>query len=209
MRRMLLFVSVALCAFLVAAALRVHDAPYLAYEHGDIAGAVDGLIHKAEDGDGFAAYLVARSYQLGQVAGADPKSAVAWYVAAARAGEIRAVADLLEMVLASSPDAAACRKSTVLLELASRTGALGALIATGRLYENGTCGMKDLVRAASYYEAAVRLDRRFADRRDHVLAQLSGGDAARVKPIPFDLDTRDVLARVVNDAPALLPDSLR
>lgn len=206
---MLLFAGVLIGALLVAAALRVRDAPYIAYERGDIGDAIEGLMRKAEDGDGFAAYLVARSHRLGLLAGADPKGAAAWYVAAARAGEIRAVADLVEMALAARPDADTCRSLTVLLELASRTGDAGALMATGDLYENGTCGTKDLVEAASYYEAAVRLDRRFGKRRDQAMAILSREDAARVKPIPFDLDAGDVLARFVSEIPPLLPDSLR
>jgi hypothetical protein len=192
-------------------ALRARDAPYIAYERGDVRGALEGLTRKAEDGDGFAAYLVGRAHHDNAIEGFGIGSAAAWYLAAARAGEIRAVASFLDIVITHDPDAVACGQVIGLLELASRAGDLGATLAAGNSYRYGRCVAKDLVRAASYYAGAARLDRRFRPLQEQVQAVLSPEDLARVKTLPsaLDLDTRQVLARFVNEAPALLPDSLR
>lgn len=211
MGRILLLIGVVIAVLATAAALRLRDAPYIAYEQGDVRGALDGLTHKAAAGDGFAAYLIARANQNGTADKPDPRAAAAWFMEAARAGEIRGVAGYLMLVVTRHPDDDVCSKAVSLLELAARTGALGAVAALGDIFRHGRCGKKDLVAAASYYTAATRLDHRMQVFVDVIEPELSKEERARVKSLPsaFDLDPRAVLARFVSEAPALLPDSLR
>ena len=53
MRRMIVFAVVTIAALLAAAALRARDKPYIDYERGHVAEALEGLAEKANDGDGF------------------------------------------------------------------------------------------------------------------------------------------------------------
>ena len=211
MRRMLVFAAFAVSALVAAALLRARDAPYIAYEQGNVAASLDGLARRAEAGDGFAAYLIARAHHAGSAGAVDLQVAAAWYMAAARSGELRGVAPYLAMVLAQLSDADTCRIAMVLLELAARAGDAGALASLGGAYQSGRCVAPDRARAASHYAAAARLDRRYTALLDRLTPPLSADEVRALRPLPetFDLNSRQALARFVAEAPALLPDALR
>ncbi len=206
MSRTLLFALIAIAGMLSgAAALRVRDAPYIAYADGKYAAAVDGLQRKAEAGDGFAAYLVGNVHRDGLVGPRDPRAAAGWYMTAARAGEIRAVGAYTDIVAHGSPEPATCRAAVTLLDLAARAGEPGALVTLGRYYEAGFCVEPDLVRAAGYYLAAERFDRRLGDLKTQVVAKIeaSGKTIDPILPEKSDITVGEVLARFLAEAPPL------
>lgn len=206
MSRTLVFALIAVAGVLAAAAaLRARDSPYLAYADGNYAGALDGLRRKAETGDGFAAYLVGNVHRDGLVGPRDPRAATGWYIMAARAGEIRAVSAYVDVVAHESPQPATCQAAVSLLDLAARSGEPGALVALGRYYEAGFCVEPDLARAAGYYLAAERFDRRLGDLKTQVVAKIeaSGNTLEPILPDKTDIPVGEVLARFLAEAPPL------
>ncbi len=206
MSRTLVFALLAIAGVLAAAAgLRARDAPYIAYADGNRLAALDGLQHKAEAGDGFAAYLVGNGYRDGLKGERDPQAATGWYMHAVRAGEIRAIGPYIGIVAQQSPSAAACQTMATLLDLAGRAGDPGSLLMLGHFYETGLCVDVALNRAAGYYAAAERIDRRLGDQKKKVLAQI---EATGKVPPPTRLEqngftTDQALARFLAEAPLL------
>ena len=204
MSRTLVFALVAVAGILAAAAgLRARDAPYITYANGDRAAALAGLQIKAEAGDGFAAYLVGNAHRDGLPGERDPKAAAGWYMSAARAGEIRAVSPYLEIVAHQSPNAAACQTMATLLDLAGRAGDPGSLMTLGHFYETGLCVDINLNRAAGYYAAAERIDRRLGDQKKQVLAQIeaTGNVVRKARQAKPNVTTEEALARFLAEAP--------
>jgi TPR repeat protein len=184
--------------------LRVHDAPYLSYQQ-DPRAALDGLKHLAQNGDGFAAYLVAGLYERSALGQPDPQTAAAWYLTSARNGEIRAVSRYIGLMAHAHPTEEQCRAALSMLELAGRAGELNAVLALGSYYESGTCTAADPAKAAQYYMGAARIDGRLSQRVDAAVAGLDSDTVRGLTPRPesFDADKSTVLAQFLAAAPRL------
>jgi len=202
-----LFIGIAIVALLAtASALRLRDAPYIAYVGGHRAAATEGLSQKAERGDGFASFLVATNYAQNVMGTDNREKALYWYLRAARSNEIRAIVPFIDMTLRQAPATAdLCRAYVLLLDQVGRTGELAALLTLGRWYQTGLCVETSLAMALRYYKGAVRIDRRFYELADAITVQLGADTADQLTPLPdaFDLAQSAALAQFLAAAPAL------
>ncbi|MCD6075125.1 MAG: hypothetical protein K0Q70_2008 [Rhodospirillales bacterium] len=200
-------IGIGIAALIAAAvALRLHDAPYIAFVEGQRAAVTEGLSRKAQQGDGFAALLIAKNYLRGDIGVPDREKAADWYLTAAQSGEIRAIAPFIGLALtpaSATPDR--CRISISLLDNAGRTGELNALMTLGRYYETGLCVETDLAMAARYYMSATRIDGRFGIWVDAIVHQIEPDIARELTPRPdtFDMTQSTALTQFLAAAPAL------
>ncbi len=205
--RKLLVIGVGIVSVIAAAvALRLHDAPYIAFAKGQRAAATEGLSRKAESGDGFAALLVAQNYSQGVITATNREKAADWYLRAAHSGEIRAIVPFLDMTItraSATPDR--CQISVSLLDLVGRTGELAALLSLGSYYENGLCVETDLAMAKRYYMSAARINERFREWVDAIDEKGGASTASQLTPRveKFDVTQSAALAQFLADAPAL------
>jgi len=186
-------VTVALVALAGAVTIRMKDAPYITYLHGDRQGALEGLTRKARTGDGFAAYL------LGANEEPDPRRAQDLLLTAVSSGEDRAISLFLRIAASHG----VCEPTMSLLEVLARTRDVGAAVALGDLARDGQCGPQDITRAADYYEGAARLEPVFEHRLE-TLPPLGPNSFVRVLPERYDLNPKDVRQKFMAAAPALL-----
>ena len=205
MPRTLVFAAVTAAVLAVAVALRANDRPYIAYALNDRVTAFDGLKHKAESGDGFAAFLVAESYRRGTGAPLDSEAAATWYLTAGKLGELRAITPYVSPIMLNEPTPAQCEAAIRSLDMAGRAGEPNALLALGRAYQTGRCTEIDLVKSAGCFVGAARLDRRLGDIRDLALDRLPSETARSVQAIPatFDLKARNAQAQFLAAVPIL------
>jgi len=188
-----LLVTAALIALAGAVTIRVKDAPYVTYLHGDKKAATEGLIRKAKAGDGFAAYLV------GTMSHDDPRRTQEWLLTAVTDGEERAASPFLLHVVRGG----SCEPALSLLETFARAHDVGAAVSLGDLARDGVCGTRDLVRAAGYYEGVLRLDPTFGHRLD-TLPPLAADAPVRLLPERYDVTLDTARQKFMAAAPALL-----
>jgi hypothetical protein len=199
-----LTISVSIVAILgIAVTLRLHDAPYIAFVEGRPAAATDGLREKAERGDGFAAFLLARNDARGIVGTPETAAVAHWYWTAARLGEIRAIAPYIAVTFVEPPSSEQCRAIFSLLELAGRAGEPAPLIMLGHYHEIGFCTQTNLALAARYYMGAGRIDGRLNDYVDAVAARLDPEAVGNLRAIPerFDAKPGEAVARFLAEMP--------
>ena len=196
MKHPLFFAAVAIVAALASAvALRISELPYIAFVKGQSADAMAGLQAKADEGDRFAAFLVATNYERGVLGAPDLGLASDWYVKAARLGEIRSVARYVS--LKNTGNAEQCAKALTILNVAGRSGDLKSLRLLGWYYQSGFCVPVDLVTAARYYMASARIDRQNNEAVDAILSRLDPDAARQLQALPetFDGDEGVALAQ--------------
>ena len=203
MKRPLIFAAVIIgLVFAAAIAFRINDAPYIAFMEGRYADSMDGLREKADHGDSFAAFLVARNYEYGVLGASDPGLASDWYVKAATMGEIRSIAHYVNLSLKNA-NTEHCDKALAVLNATARSGDLGSLSLLGRFHQSGVCTEIDLAAAARYYMAAAQIDRQFNDTAEAIATQLDPVTAQGLEAMPanFDADAGVALSQFLAAIP--------
>lgn len=204
MKRSLQIALVCIAACIAAAAaLRLSDGPYIALANGDPAEAMDGLRAKAEKGDAFAAFLVGRNFETGGFGRTDRHEASEWYIKAARLGEIRSIARYIGLNLTDRQNATQCAKGFKILETAGQAGDLDSLAVLGSYFESGFCTETDVATAARYYMACARIDGRFNEKVETVVAKLDPKIAEGLEALPdkFDGTVQTAIAQFLAEVP--------
>lgn len=195
--RLVVFGAGAAAILIAATVVRLHDAPYIAFAEGRYRAAMSGLQDRADNGDRFAAFLVAQTYEQGALGMRDGDMASDWYLKAARMGEMQSISRYINLRIARSQADNHCDQALMILDEAGRSGDLGSLVTLGGYYLSGVCTDADPVMAARYYLGAAQLDRQFNDQADAIKEKLDPDAARNLQPMPeqFDAQSKDVLTQ--------------
>ncbi len=154
--------------------VRAAESGFADYYRGDFQHALTDLRQKGDEGNAYAAYLVAQIYAAGKTGAPNPELASEWYGKAASYGSIAAPFTYLDRQLKSKDRPRSfCEDYEAVVRLSARVQSIYAYLFLTSYHSGGVCDAPNMIKSAYYLHLATSLDRAFGHNKDRLVGQLS------------------------------------